>query len=52
MKDDGAHLLSGFANANGRREAAARLAKFMGGDAFLIFLKDEETGSFNASSGI
>lgn len=51
MKDDGAHLLSGFANANGRREAAARLAKFMGGDAFLIFLKDEETGSFTPAQG-
>ena len=51
MKDAGARLLNGFANANGRQEASARLAKEMGGDAFLIFLKDEETGSFTPAQG-
>ncbi|MEA2892281.1 MAG: hypothetical protein QOI05_3074 [Bradyrhizobium sp.] len=51
MKDERAHLLNGLANANGRQEAAARLAKEMGGDAFLIFLKDEETGGFTPAQG-
>ena len=52
MKDAEAHLLDGFANANGRQEASARLAKTMGADAFLIFLKDEETGSFTPAQGL
>jgi signal transduction histidine kinase len=46
-----ARLLNAFTNANGRQEASTRLAKEMGGDAFLIFLKDEETGSFTPAQG-
>lgn len=48
---DGALLLSALAQAQGRPESAARLARVMGGDAFLIFLKDEETGSFTPAHG-
>ena len=51
MQDAAARLLNGFANVNGRQEAAARLAKEMGGDGFLIFLKDKETGSFTPAPG-
>lgn len=51
MNDEGLRFLTGFANVNGRQEASARLAKEMGGDAFLIFLKDEETGSFTPAHG-
>ncbi|WP_409189727.1 hypothetical protein [Bradyrhizobium sp. RDM4] len=51
MKEAEAHLLNGFANASARQEASAQLAKKMGGDAFLIFLKDEETGSFTPAQG-
>jgi signal transduction histidine kinase len=51
LDDEGARLLNGFANVNGRQEASAQLAKEMGGDAFLIFLKDEETGSFTPAQG-
>jgi signal transduction histidine kinase len=51
LNDDGARLLNGFANANSRQEASARLAREMGGEAFLIFLKDEETGSFAPAQG-
>ena len=51
MKDAAARLLNGFANASGRQEASARLAKEMGGDAFFIFLKDDETGSFTPAQG-
>jgi signal transduction histidine kinase len=51
LNDEGARLLNGFANVAGRQEASAQLAKEMGGDAFLIFLKDEETGSFTPAQG-
>ena len=51
MEDAGAHLLNGFANASGRQEASARLARKMAADAFLIFLKDDETGSFTPALG-
>ena len=51
MDDNRARLLNALANANGRPEASARLAREMGGEAFLIFLKDEETGSFTPAQG-
>jgi signal transduction histidine kinase len=51
LNNDGARLLNGFANATRRQEASARLAGEMGGEAFLIFLKDEETGSFTPAQG-
>ena len=44
-------LLDGFANAEGRQEASVRLARQMGADTFLVFLRDEDTGSFTPAQG-
>ncbi|WP_157460862.1 ATP-binding protein [Bradyrhizobium genomosp. I (2014)] len=49
--NDGAQRLSEFANPEARPEASARLARDMGGEAFIVFLKDEETGSFTPAQG-
>jgi hypothetical protein len=51
LKDATVSLLNGLANPLGRQEASVRLAKEMGADTFLIFLKDEETGSFRPAPG-
>ena len=44
-------LLSGLANPELRQEVSVQLAAEMGGEAFLVFLKDEETGSFRPAPG-
>jgi signal transduction histidine kinase len=51
LNDNWGSLLNGFANVGDRQEASTRLAKEMGGEAFLIFLKDEETGNFTPAQG-
>jgi signal transduction histidine kinase len=51
LNGDGARLLNAFADACSRQRASACLAREMGGDAFLIFLQDEETGSFTPAQG-
>lgn len=51
MRRSAIQLLNELANAAGRQAAASKLAAEMGADAFLVFLKDDETGSFRPAPG-
>ena len=51
MKDAAVRIVNELANPVTRKEVSLRLAREMGGEAFIIFLRDEETGSFRPAPG-